>query len=273
MKKARSTKCMGGGIVLLSAVILLTLAFSQKLVVREFTEETDKITGDVRVMVLSDLHDTYHGENQKNIIEIIEAKKPDIILFTGDILDDSRHTGAAIELLKTAGESYPCYYVSGNHEFWTGKIDSIKKEISECGVSVLSGTSDVIMVNNQYIRICGIDDPEVGEEEWNGQIAKCEECADDNIYTILMTHRPEKILRYHGYDLIVSGHAHGGILRIPHVLNGIYAPNQGFFPRYAGGRYAFDGKVMIVSRGLSKSGVSRIGTPPEVVVIDIKGNE
>lgn len=273
MEKARSVKVLRAGIILLcGAIILLTFAFSQKLAIKEYTQKTDKVTGNVKVMVLSDLHDTEYGKNQKELIKIIEAKAPDVILFTGDMLDDEKQTGAAIELFETVGEEYPCYYVSGNHEIWSGKIDEIKEEIRELGITVLEGTSDVIMINNQYIRICGIDDPEIGTEEWNNQLTRCEECLGDNIYTILLAHRPEQILRYHGYDLIVSGHTHGGILRIPYILNGIYAPNQGWFPEYAGGKYKFDEKTMIVSRGLSKSGTPRIFTPPEVVIINIKGN-
>lgn len=270
MKKARSVKVLRVAIFGLAAVILLTFAFSQKLSTKEYTEKTDKVTGNIKIMVLSDLHDTCYGQNQKELTEIVKKEAPDIILFTGDIFDDEIQTGDAVKLLEEVGESYPCYYVSGNHEFWSGKIDDIKKQVRDLGVKVLEGTSDVVRVNNQYLRICGIDDPEVGTEEWNGQIAKCEEYLGDNIYTVLMTHRPEMILRYHEYDLIVSGHTHGGMLRIPYILNGIYAPGQGWLPEYAGGRYEFEDKIMIVSRGLSKNWVPRIFNPPEVVVINVE---
>ena len=130
----------------------------------------------------------------------------------------------------------------------------------------------MVMVNNQYMRVCGIDDLNVGRDEWNKQITKCEECLGDDIYSILLTHRPEQVMRYHGYDLIVSGHTQGGVFQIPYILNGLYAEDQGWFPEYAGGRYEFDEKTMIVSRGLSKPGFKKIFIPPEIVIINIKGN-
>lgn len=273
MKKAGRGKVLLCVVFALAAAILLTFAFSQKLTVREFTEKTDKVTGDVKIMVLSDLHDTFYGEGQKKLIGMIQEIAPDVILFAGDILDDKIDTGASDVLFEAVGEKYPCYYVTGNHEIWSGKAEEMKKQIQGLGVNVLEGTSDVIMVNNQYIRICGVDDPEIGNSEWNSQIAACDGIKTDNIYTILLTHRPEQIMRYHGYDLIVAGHTHGGVLRIPYLMNGLYAPGQGWFPEYGGGRYEFEDKTMIVSRGMSKGGVPRIFTPPELVVATIEGEE
>ena len=270
MKRTGNMKWLYIFIIAIVAVLFLLTAFSQKLTIKEYYEKTDKVTGNIKLMLFCDLHDTYYGEEQEELIKIIEEEQPDALLFAGDILDDERSNEASLFLLKSIGEKYPSYYVSGNHEWWSGKMDEMKEQIRECNVSVLEGTSDVLRVKNQYIRICGIDDPEVGIDEWNSQLVACEKNLGDNLYTVLMTHRPEQILRYHGYDLIVSGHTHGGVLRIPSVLNGLYAPNQGWFPKYCGGRYEFEDRVMIVSRGLSKSLVPRIFTPPEVVIINIE---
>ena len=90
---------------------------------------------------------------------------------------------------------------------------------------------------------------------------------------VLLAHRPENIKCYlqYPFDLIVSGHAHGGQWRIPGLLNGLYAPHQGLFPRYAGGRYDFDGATFLVSRGLAREStrVPRIFNRPELVIVDI----
>ena len=95
----------------------------------------------------------------------------------------------------------------------------------------------------------------------------------DEDFSVLLFHRPENPEEYAslGFDLVLSGHAHGGQWRIPGILNGIYAPHQGFFPKYAGGRYEIENTVMIVSRGLAKesNAVPRIFNRPEIVVIDI----
>ncbi len=270
MKKAGSKKVILIGIIII-AVILLTFAFSQKLTIRKFTDKTDKVSGEVKIMVLSDLHDTYYGNKQQGLTEIIEAEKPDIILFAGDIYDDKKETGAANVLFEAVGEDYPCYYVTGNHEIYSGKIDELKKTIKEYGVTVLDGGGDVVMVDNQYIRICGVDDPAIGEDGWKKQISDCDAYSGDNLYSVLLTHRPERINRYHGYDLVVSGHTHGGIANLPGVLNGLYAPHQGWFPEFSGGEYNFDDMKMIVSRGLTKTPFSRFFNPPEVDIITVSG--
>ncbi len=269
MKKTANKKWIAITVIGVGLVLFLITAFSQKLTIREYYDKTDKLTGKVKLMLLSDLHATYYGENQDELIGIIEDEKPDAILFSGDILDDERENTAVIILLESVGKNYPCYYVSGNHEWWSGRMDEMKEEVNECGVHVLEGESEVLRVNNQFIRISGIDDPEIGSDEWNEQLVECEKNIKDNLYNVLLTHRPEEVLRYQGYDLILSGHTHGGILRIPCILNGLYAPDQGFFPEYGGGRYDFNDTVMIVSRGLSKSAMPRIFTRPEVVIINI----
>ena len=89
--------------------------------------------------------------------------------------------------------------------------------------------------------------------------------------SVLLSHRPEltELYRGSGFDLVVSGHAHGGQVRVPLLLNGLYAPNQGFFPQYAGGLYDLDGTALAVSRGLSISRLPRVFNPPEAVVIDL----
>ena len=93
-------------------------------------------------------------------------------------------------------------------------------------------------------------------------------------FSILLAHYPEQIEYYrgfHSFDLILSGHAHGGQWRIPRLVNGVFSPNQGFLPKYAGGEYVFDDTVMIVSRGLSrtKEVIPRIFNNPELMIIDI----
>ena len=96
-------------------------------------------------------------------------------------------------------------------------------------------------------------------------------------YTILLAHRPERIGAYRQYpfDLVVSGHAHGGQWRIPGLLNGLYAPNQGLFPQYAGGCYDEDGMAFVVSRGLAREStrIPRLFNPPELVVVDLVPEE
>ena len=118
-----------------------------------------------------------------------------------------------------------------------------------------------------------MDDPAAGEAAWRNQLERAAAQADPDFFTILLTHRPERVEAYQGrgFDLILAGHAHGGQWRLPGVVNGLLAPDQGLFPAYAGGRYELEGSTLIVSRGLAREStrVPRIFNRPELVIIDV----
>lgn len=255
-------------------VIFLCFAFYTGLTVKTYVIETEKLTQPVRIVLITDLHSCLFGKNQSKLTEKITKQNPDIILMSGDIADDVIPIGGTIDLLEAIADKYPCYYVTGNHEFWSGEVDDIKDVFRSYGVGVLEGENETVTINNQAITICGVDDPEIGEMTFKSQLNSAFEGIEKGSYTILLSHRPERIAEYSVYncDLVLSGHAHGGQWRIPLILNGLYAPNQGFFPKYAGGLYEYSQTLMIVSRGLStySTKVPRIFNPPELVVIDIK---
>lgn len=142
----------------------------------------------------------------------------------------------------------------------------------------MSGDCDTIEINGQVINICGVDDPDVVRYTSDGkpimeQLKAAETASGTEHFTVLLSHRPELIETYKqfDFDLVLSGHAHGGQWRIPFVLNGLYAPNQGVFPQYAGGRYDYENGTMIVSRGLAREStpVPRVFNRPELVIIEV----
>lgn len=272
---------------LLLAVVCFMTAFSQKLAVRYYVEETDKVTEPVRLAVLTDLHSTFYGKDQEELIRTLGSQDPDAVLLTGDIADDEVPHDGTKALLSVTGIQYPCFYVTGNHEYWSGEAEEIKEMIASYGVTVLEGESSLLSVNGQEIRICGVDDPD-GFGRWFGldsgamagweeQLVNCRLALDGEHYSVLLSHRPELVSYYThqpgaetaGFDLVTAGHAHGGQVRIPGVLNGLLAPNQGWFPKYAGGRYELGDTVMIVSRGLCRNLLPRIFNRPELVVVDL----
>ena len=170
---------------------------------------------------------------------------------------------------------YPCYYVTGNHEFWSGRVDEMKAYMKSIGVTVLDGDCETITVNGVTIDVCGVDDPTyMSEEQWLEQLNVAYAKADSTHFRILLTHRPEKVDTYNRYDfdLILAGHAHAGQMKIPFVNRGLLAPDQGFFAKYVDGLYTLDnGSVMEVSRGLSREStrLPRFFNRPELVVIDL----
>ena len=259
--------------VMLAGVLLFfLLGLDTRLVVRKYRIESDKLTEPVRVVFLSDLHSCEHGAGQGMLLELVRKQAPDYILLGGDWVDDDfghRPPGLAYKAARALGEMCPTFYVSGNHELWSGYGDELKQEIAECGVTVLEG-EEVLLPGG--LRIFGIDDPAAGEELWRAQLAEGKRGLSEVNFSLLLTHRPERVEEYDGFDLVLAGHAHGGQWRLPGVVNGLFAPDQGWFPAYAGGEYRLaDGSVMIVGRGLSKEStrVPRFFDRPEVVVVDL----
>ena len=255
-------------------MLLLVQCSNRKISVKKYEITTEKISSALRVVVVTDLHSCYYGENQEDLLGRINELKPDLILLGGDIVDDVLPRKNSLIFLEAIGKVYPCFYVSGNHELRSGKLDEIKTIIRNFNIAVLEGDTKRIVLKEQTIQICGIDDFEIGESIHKLQLEQINQERDRSIYTILIDHRPEHISKYINdeFDLIVSGHAHGGQWRLPGLLNGLYAPNQGLFPKYAGGLYSYDKTLHVVSRGLAKEStrIPRLFNPPELVVVDIK---
>lgn len=270
-------------IILFIAVILLLFACAQPLTVNTYTEESTKISAKVRIVLISDLHSTMYGKNQEELLGKIDEISPDLILLAGDIADDGRPHDGTEMLLKGIGIKYRCYYVSGNHEY-RREVEQIKEMIRSYGVFVLEGDTQIIEINGQKLCICGVDDPSRYIEQtensgglndalkiWDKQIEQCYNKTDESIYSILVSHRPSFVEYYEKYkfDLIVCGHEHGGQVRIPFILDGLLAPDEGLFPKYAGGKYKLKNSTMVVSRGLARNEWPRVFNPPEIVVIEL----
>lgn len=278
-KKKKKWRLFG---VLAALIVLIFIVCDARLKTVLYTVESEKVKHPVRIVLITDLHSDKYGKNQSTLIKAVEKQNPDIVLLGGDIFDDNGTYDNAEITIRQLAEKYPCYYVTGNHEYWGHDVGTILDIVESCGIIILSGDCDTIEINGQSINICGVDDPDVAKYLVEGvpiekQLASAEEAAIEagaEHYTILLSHRPELFETYQTYsfDLVLSGHAHGGQWRIPGILNGLYAPNQGLFPEYAGGRYDFETGTMIVSRGLAREStpVPRIFNRPELVIIDIE---
>lgn len=267
--------------VLAVVAVILLIAADSRLVVRTYTIETEKIDAPIRIALITDLHSCSFGENQKELVEAIEDQSPDILLLGGDIFDDVQDNTNSVLFLSAVSGKYPCYYVTGNHEYWSTDEDfaSDMRTLKRYGITILTGTYETLTVNNQIINICGVNDPDAFMINKNAasvkeQLDSVNKATQNGRYTILLSHRPEyfKVYARYDFDLVLCGHAHGGQWRIPMLLNGIYAPNQGLFPEYAGGRYDAGNTTMIVSRGLARetTRIPRIFNRPELVIVEIK---
>lgn len=255
-------------------VVLTLIALDERLILRTYTVASPKLTAEVRLAVVTDFHSS---DNADDVVAMVASCAPDAVLLVGDLFDDdtqNRPTERTLSLMRQLSALYPCYYVSGNHEAWTGEMDALYQQTEEAGVTVLRMSSGVLTVRGQRIALCGVPDPYEmvfsGAPDTEEQIRQALEDVDSADFTVLLAHRPELLAKYaqFPFDLVVSGHAHGGQVRIPGVLNGLYAPNQGWFPKLAGGAYTQDGTTLIVSRGLAvRTRLPRIFNRPEVVLV------
>lgn len=260
--------------VLAILVALALIALDERLILRTYTVASPKLTAEVRLAVVTDFHSS---DNADDVVAMVASCAPDAVLMVGDMFDDdtqNRPTERTLSLMRQLSAQYPCYYVSGNHEAWTGEMDALYQQTEEAGVTVLRMSSGVLTVRGQRIALWGIPDPYEmvfsGAPDTEEQLRQAMENVDSADFTVLLAHRPELLAKYaqFPFDLVVSGHAHGGQVRIPGVLNGLYAPNQGWFPKLAGGAYTQDGTTLIVSRGLAvRTRLPRIFNRPEVVLV------
>ncbi|SFC57132.1 hypothetical protein SAMN04488102_11112 [Alkalibacterium subtropicum] len=231
------------------------------------------------VVQVSDLHNKdFHGE----LIPKIEEADPNIIVVTGDLIDRNRTDLAFAEaFLEEVMTLAPVYFVSGNHEVASGNYPELREIIDQTGVLNLDDASRVLTQDNEQINLLGLADPltmqldDVIEEGSESGVIKqtIEEISTDDPerFDLLLSHRPELFDMYEeaGIDLVLTGHAHGGQIRLP-FIGGLFAPSQGFFPDYTDGRYVEDETTMILSRGLGNSIFPlRVFNRPELVVITL----
>ena len=236
---------------------------------------------------VSDLHNDDFGENQKNLIKAIEESSPDIIVITGDLIDSRKpDVEIAMDFIRQATELAPVYYTTGNHESRIPEeYGLLESQMIEAGVPVLRDQRALIEANpsnkskeseEQLLQIIGLEDPDfnwylAGEDAGSAIQEKLSVLMEENLYTILLSHRPELIQTYSsaGANLVFTGHAHGGQFRIP-FIGGVAAPDQGFFPDYSEGIFHQDSTTMVVSRGLGNSIFPfRVNNPPELVVVTL----
>lgn len=268
-------------------LVLLAAALDCRLIVRHYRVEAAAIATPLRLALITDLHSCRYGENEQQLAAAIDKELPDIVLLGGDIFDDKIPDDNTAALLQSIADQYPCYYVTGNHEYWAGQAAFTTKMqiLAAYGVKRLSGTTEELTINGQTITICGADDPDSyrivknarpadGLAAFQQQLANiAPNDMNKHNYTILLAHRPEYFALYaeQGFDLALCGHAHGGQWRLPGLINGVYAPNQGLLPKYAGGLYQQRRTTMIVSRGLAREStrIPRLFNRPELVIIDL----
>lgn len=223
-----------------------------------------------KIVQLSDFHG---AEFVDDIVTLVKAEKPDIIALTGDFITDGGDLPAVRELAQRLTDICDVYFVSGNHDFASGKIDELSDILKACGVKYLRNEYVVLERRGERIVLAGVEDPNswTDLEPPDKLIGRLRaEYPDD--YVVLLGHRNYWMEKYPELpvQLVLCGHAHGGIVRIPGI-GGLLGTDRTLFPEYDAGRFESGSYTMIVSRGIGNSvALPRLFNRPEIVSIVLK---
>ncbi len=253
--------------------------------VSEYKLECVGIEEPIRIVQLSDLHNSEFGDGNSRLIDQVRSQEPDLILLTGDLViqSEDRHE-IATHLISELSKIAPVYVSLGNHEleYQTKYGVDIVKIYSDAGATVFEKSYLDLEVNGQSIRLGGIYGYCLPEKYVGTRADRQADCdflhdfQNTDRYTILLAHNPtcwllNGSLDAWAVDCIFSGHTHGGQIIIPY-FGGVYAPDLGFFPGKLEGLYRSkdDRKTLVLSRGLGAStSVPRLNNIPDIVVVDI----
>lgn len=277
----KTKKIMSFFIVVLSVFIAFDLWLgweNKSIVTTEIIigdEDIPSSFSDFRIVQISDLHNTTFGFNNKKLINKIKDAKPDIIVMTGDMADIYRpDIDVTLAFAEEVTEIAPVYFVTGNHDVKVVGREKLLTGLEKAGVTILRNRKTEIEKSGEKIILAGIDDPKFlddfmrEDDRTNTKNAIENLGCDKNTYTVLLAHRAEMIDVFSscGMNLVLTGHAHGGQIRLP-GKGGVLAPGQGWWPKYDSGLYKEKDTQMVVSRGLGNSYFPfRINNRPEIVV-------
>ncbi len=298
-------------IALMTVLVLSNVYQNRHIAVKEYLIYSEKVPTSFesfKIVQVTDLHSITDGEFGEMLSELIRQQSPDMIAITGDLIDSTIYSDEAEALEKVnsdsiAGEATvefvaglvqiaPVYFVYGNHEMILlddPERNSFKVALEDLGVNFVNNEVFTLEKDSDQINIIGIQDPatlykdpvfadsgETSKERTIAMLDVVTQKVDNSLFTILLAHRPEFFEIYADYplDLALTGHAHGGQIRIPFIREGIYAPNQGFFPEYTNGLYSENSFSMIVGRGLGNSVFPcRVFNGPELVAITLTNSD
>ena len=258
--------------IILTALILACAALAiwnswrnTKPVLNVITVQESNLPADFDGFRIAHISDFHSAENMTDkVVALLQEAKPDIICITGDLIDSrDKSPDVALNLAEKAMKIAQCYFVTGNHE---------KKVSSNLFNALLEGLADrgVILLDKELLQRGDSEIALFGN--FHGDAKEEEFMPGYDGYKILLSHYPEDTDYYTAakYDLVLTGHAHGGMFRLP-FIGGVYAPGQGLFPKYDAGLYTKGSTDLVVNRGIGNSTVPlRFNNPPEVIVVELK---
>lgn len=233
-----------------------------------------KVFQGFKIAQLSDYHNGTFSKNNDKFIQKLKECNPNIIVITGDFFDGKdKDFSLCFDFIEKITKIFPVYYVTGNHEKSIKNYQELKQKLESYGVVVLEEESISIEKEKESISLIGIQDLNFYKQrDFSSVTNRIKNLINTDTYNVLLSHRPERFEEYVAseIDLVLTGHAHGGQFRFP-FIGGIYAPHQGFFPKYDAGLYVENNTTMIVNRGLGQSSIPlRFNNSPEIVLVELQ---
>ena len=284
-------------VLILASIFLILIIiidiFNVKVDVTEYKISNDKIPtsfNDFKIVQLSDFHTNGYKDTADEIIEIITEIKPDIIVMTGDMVSFKNEGIDEVEkLISSLVDVAHIFYIDGNHEHLAeilveGRYRAFIEWMKSLGVTIIKNSYVELVKGDESINLYGIDLPLDGstglyvsklqiEENY---VEKTLPKADTDKFNILLAHTPIFVKQYNkwGADLVLAGHMHGGVIRIPIIEVGLLSPERKIFPKYDAGKFKIKDTTMIVNRGIAGSSLNlRIFNNPEITIIRLKAGE
>ena len=268
----------------------ILICFIKKIDVTKYAISNEKIPEEFngfKIVQLSDFHSKGYRNTTEDIISKVKDINPDIIVMTGDMVSwDMEDIDEVKVLIKSLVELYPIYYIDGNHEHLAeilrpGKYVAFIEFMKELGVTTIKNDYIEIYKGDKSINLYGINLPLDGAtglyvkkfQLEKNYVEKTLPEVDKDKFNILLAHTPTFIKQYSqwGADLVLCGHMHGGIVRIPFTNIGLLSPERTIFPKYAAGKFKVNGSIMIVNRGIGGSSFDlRLFNNPEITVITLR---
>lgn len=219
----------------------------------------------LRIAQVSDLHNTKFRPLNETLLAMLADSKPDLIAVTGDLIDSKRtNVAVSVNFMREAIKIAPVYYVPGNHESRIPEAYAeLKAALSELGVVILENGNISLHKGEDTITVTGLLDP--------GFCIPWPELPTED-YRIVLSHRPDLFDQYvaREFDLVLTGHAHGGQFRFP-LIGGLFAPQQGLFPKYTSGVHVKGSTTMVISRGLGNAPIiPRFNNSPELILVTLE---
>jgi predicted MPP superfamily phosphohydrolase len=218
-----------------------------------------------RIAVVSDLHAAVFGKDNAKLLAAVRDSRPDMIALTGDVTDDAGQIPGVLKTVAELAKIAPVYYVTGNHEWEKGEVRELLKALPGAGATVLQNVTVPLTLGDDTIYLTGLEDPN-GSADMKTPAEVFAEKPDG--FSVTLVHRNtflEKLAPL-GADLILCGHAHGGLIRFPGT-DGLFDHNLRLFPTYTNGVYTAGDTTMLVSRGVGNhTGLPRILNRPHIPV-------